>query len=798
MNQDTKKINLAIICGGPSLERGISLNSARSVLDHLGSKQIVIHPIYVDFFGNYYAISTAQLYSNTPSDFDFKLAKMAQKLTQDEVIAKLKSVDLVFPVIHGTYGEDGTLQKFLEANNIPFIGCGSDACMQMFYKDRAAQVLREHNFATIPSVALKIDDPQNEKIITDFFKRHNLERAIIKPVAGGSSIGVFSVYSIEEAMERLQRIAALGLFKNIIIEPFCRGKEFTVIVLEKTAGEPVALVPTDIQVSYENGQIFDYRRKYLPTANTSWHCPPQFDDSIVAIIRAQAAQIFKLFGMRDFARLDGWILDDGKIIFSDLNPISGMEQNSFIFQQASRIGISHQQLLWYVLTRACARCNIGVPKMPLQIKGKKPVYVLFGGKTSERQVSLMSGTNVWLKLRQSADYEPIPYFLDKKRDVWYLPYTYALNHTVEEVYENCLTASSTAERLENLAAQVRAELGLQDLLYRVQDNLPLNMSLEKFFDKTKRAGAFLFLALHGGEGEDGTIQQMLDERGILYNGSGANASLLCMDKFLTGQAVMQAGETFVATIAKKAIVMGEFANYNTADYQRFWTNLEKELQSDSFIIKPRCSGCSAGVIRLMNAADLEKYVFLVRNKAHVIPADTFIRQHSIVEMELDNVNDFIIETYLEADSVVIQNNELIYHKHTGWVELTVGVLESAGKYHALNPSITVAEGAVLSLEEKFQGGTGINITPPPISIVTTTVCQKIKRGIEKVAKALGIENYARIDVFFNVDSEKLFIIEANTLPALTPSTVLYHQALAEEPPMYPLAFLEMLLQLKAY
>jgi hypothetical protein len=271
-----------------------------------------------------------------------------------------------------------------------------------------------------------------------------------------------------------------------------------------------------------------------------------------------------------------------------------------------------------------------------------------------------------------------------------------------------------------------------------------------------------------------------------------------MDKFLTGQAVMQAGESFVATIAKKAIVMGEFANYNTADYQRFWTNLEKELQSDSFIIKPRCSGCSAGVIRLMGASDLEKYVSLVKNKAYVIPADTFIRQHNVVEMELDNVNDFIIEVYLEADSVFIQNNELIYNKHTGWVELTVGVLEGGGKYHALNPSITVAEGSVLSLEEKFQGGTGINITPPPVSIVTEAVREQIKLRIEKVAKALGIENYARIDVFFNVDSEKLFIIEANTLPALTPSTVFYHQALAEEPAVYPLAFLENLLRLKGY
>ena len=105
---------IAIITGGPSLERGISLNSARSVLDHLSGDNIDIIPIYFDHKKRAYKISCAQLYSNNPLDFDFKLKK--KSLTNKSLIKVLKGVDIVFPAMHGPYGEDGGIQSFLEKN----------------------------------------------------------------------------------------------------------------------------------------------------------------------------------------------------------------------------------------------------------------------------------------------------------------------------------------------------------------------------------------------------------------------------------------------------------------------------------------------------------------------------------------------------------------------------------------------------------------------------------------------------------------------------------------------------------
>src|SRR5690606_23227721 len=97
----------------------------------------------------------------------------------------------------------------------------------------------------------------------------------------------------------------------------------------------------------------------------------------------------------------------------DFNPISGMEQNSFLFMQAAQIGMSHRDLLQFILKNVCQRYGIPFEKEITQSNAsKKVINVLFGGRTAERQVSIMSGTNVWLKLRNSKKYKSVPHLLD--------------------------------------------------------------------------------------------------------------------------------------------------------------------------------------------------------------------------------------------------------------------------------------------------------------------------------------------------------------------------------------------------
>ncbi len=787
-------MKVALLCGGPSSERGISLNSARSVLDHLGSDAIEIVPIYFDSYKKPYHISTAQLYSNNPSDFDFKLAETGRPLSQPALIKLLRSVDMVFPVMHGAYGEDGAIQSFLEKNNIPFIGSPSSACKLVFDKYKANEYIREKGFYTLPSAVLKIYAKDHKKIITGFFKEHRIKRAIVKPATGGSSIGVFSVGSVAEALEKVETIFKKRMDTRVVIEPFATGTEFTVILLANRFGTPVAILPTEIETDYQNNQIFDFRKKYLPSRQVKYHCPPRFSNSVIEKIQIQAEQLFTLFGMQDFARFDGWVMSDGNIWFSDFNPISGMEQNSFLFQQAARIGFSHRDTLRYILARACTRQGVKIDEPKEKISKRKEVPVLFGGATAERQVSLMSGTNVWLKLRTSKKYMPVPYVLSFDNHAWKLPYALILNHTVEEILENAERATIDMERLADLTEKVITRLGLVSGDATEKFFLPEKLGLEAFIEKFP----FVFLALHGGIGENGEIQALLEKSKKRFNGSSSKVSALCMDKWKTSEAITACALRGVSTPKHRLVPITALQDLESKEYRSLWKELVHDLGSKTLIVKPRGDGCSAGIVRLQNESDLKAYVHFAQNGSLTIPKNTFSDQLEVVEMPLLPMSEIIFEEFITTDIVRVKANHLKYTKKSGWVEVTCGVLEEGDILRALNPSITVAEGAVLSVEEKFQGGTGVNITPPPEELIHAKILARARTSIQNVARALRIEGYARIDAFLELRTGNVKIIEVNTLPGLTPSTVLYHQALAEKAPIFPRELLELLIKNKGY
>ncbi len=787
-------MRLAVICGGPSAERGISLNSARSLLDHLSPLEWEIVPFFCDAQKRFYQLSPAQMYSNTPSDFDFKLAHTAQPLSEEAFIAACRKVDLVFPAIHGAFGEDGELQGLLERHGIPFVGSSSQSCAMMFDKAKANTQLAHHGFAPLPHCLVQETDRFDvmEAKLSAFFAEHHLHKAVVKPTAGGSSLGIATVYTPEEALEKVRELFARQFSPAAMIEPYCEGREFTVLTLQGHDDKPVALLPTEIELQGGEGGIFSFRHKYLPTCHVAYHCPPRFPDEIIAAIQRAAEVLFEFFGMRDFARLDGWWLADGRVIFSDFNPISGMEQNSFLFHQASRIGLTHGDILRQIVTHAATRYGIKVPPLvPPEKSAATPVRVLFGGTTAERQVSLMSGTNVWLKLRPSWRYAPEPYLLAPDDQVWRLPYAYTLNHTVEEILFHCEEAASVAARLQTLVPPLRQRLGLPSMATTA--DLPERMSLEAFCAQAKRDDAFVFLALHGGAGEDGTLQALLERHGVPHNGSGPTASKLCMDKDATGKVIRALGESGLIAAPKLSFTLNT-VTVTPEGCAAFWADAERRLQSHDLLIKPGSDGCSAGVARLASAAELLTFLRALQKREPLLPPGSLKHHAGAVELPL-SADILLMEPFIVTDDIHLERQELRYSRNTGWVELTVGVMEEDGRYHALSPSITVAQSGVLSLEEKFQGGTGVNLTPPPADILSAQQAELIKTKIVSAAKALGIEGYARLDIFFNVQTNQTMLIEANSLPGLTASTVIFHQALAEQPPLSPRAFLEKLVEL---
>ena len=761
----TKK-KIAIICGGPSGERGISLNSARSLFDNLDRSKYELSLLYYNPKLEVFELSESQIYSNTPLDFDYKLKSTSKSLSEDDLANKLKNIDLVFPVIHGVFGEDGQLQAILEKLKVKYIGSNPTACINTANKHLCQEELKKAGFYTIENFVVKKGD--------ELPKLEN-KKYVVKPLHGGSSIGVEYIQSPDELNSKVAKVFRVE--EQAIIEPYCEGKEFTIIVLENSKNDPVALLPTEIE--FLKDKFFDYRKKYLASPETRYHTPARYSEQQIKEIQKQAEKAFKALNMKDFARMDGWILDDGTIWFNDINAISGMEQNSFVFQSAAVLGLNHKQFLEYLIEKK-------ITKLSSEDKGREVIPILFGGNTAERQVSVMSGTNIWIKLKTSEKYLPIPHLLSREGGIYKIPHILCLHHTVEEIEEK-INDFKKEEFVLNL--KKHQKILLEKLKINEEDIeekifTPIETNLLEISKNYK----FIFLGLHGGDGENGKIQKELDELGLKYNGSGANASALCMDKFRTGQKIEQAQIKNVS-IAKKRLA----SLYEEPD--SIWQELKKDGFGDSIIIKPHSDGCSAGVIAINNLEEFKKAFTYYKSDNSCIPANAIHSNHGQIELPNRKLTEVLIEKFIFTDKVMIKDMEIEWESINDLIEVTIGVYGQKNKLVVMNPSQTIASSNVLSLEEKFMGGTGINFTPPPTKYVKPSAVEEAKTNLKKVAELLEIQGYARLDTFMNIKTGELTIIEANTLPGMTASTVIYHQALAETPSMKPLEFIEKIIEL---
>ncbi len=787
------KFKVALIFGGPSQERGISLNSARSVMDHLEGETIEIIPIYIDLEKKAYLIDSRNLYSNTPDDYDFKINELGTALTTETLISTIRETDIAFPVIHGNYGEGGELTELLETHNLPYIGSPAEVVKTVFDKYDASWELERLGFTTLPALLLENPTEENDLgRIESFFQNNELTKAVIKPTRSGSSIGVTLVYTPEEALAVAHQLYQDKVDTRFILEPFATGKEFTVIVLENAENTPVALLPTEIEITDSEQSLFDYRLKYLPTPQVAYHMPPRFDDVTVNSIRSQAESLFSKLGLRDVVRIDGWVMDDGRIWFSDFNLASGLEQNSFFFLQGAYLGWTHKEMLRYVLHISCKRRGIDTPKADTVSSNeeKLPVRVLFGGDSSERQVSLMSGTNVWLKLRNSNKYSPSPYLLDTDGYYWNLPYAATLRHTVEEVGAACNQMLEKMTRLQDFQADMGRRLCVDTPFSITTLNSPVCLSEEDFLqDKTQ-----IFLAVHGGRGENGELQDVFKKADIRFTGSLSAAAKLCMDKYETGNALENFGKYGILIAPKKKLDTGTLIRLGPDKLKLLWERVTEKLKSTRLIVKPLGDGCSSGICRLTSVEDLQRYLDLLEKGAARMPAKYLAHISLPIEMPSTCPQFLLLETFINTDTLILKNNKIEWQDNSGWIEITVGVLGARGALKALKPSITVSSAEILSLEEKFQGGTGVNITPPPEPWVKPETWKRAQTNIQFVANTLGINGFGRIDAFMHRSSGNVLIIEANSIPGLTPSTVIYHQALAEDTPLTPTRFLETILE----
>lgn len=744
-------MDISIFFGGCVEERGISINSARAAFDILKTFASNIKLFYIDQDFKIYEVFEKHIYSNTPDDFCFLINPIEN--FWDNFYS-----DFVIPLIHGKFGEDGEIQKILENKNIPFMFSSSKSCKKMFFKDNFCNTLWNNGFKNWDSFVfkrnnnyelIKINNSNNIHIINqdiEYFLKNNdneireIDRnelhnilyymhnkhneIILKPNDSGSSFYVFISKTYEESINIINKYSKI----DFIIEERHIGKEFSIAVVDH-----IAYIPIEIS---NNNKIFDYRSKYFPCDDVSLLNPPNFSIATIKTIRKNCEDIFNIFEAKDMIRIDGWILDNGDIIYTEANPISSIEFNGVLFQSISK---KPHEIFLEILNKNLKQIS---KKIFISVKKDKiSLPILFGGNSSEKEVSLLSGSNVCIKLNNSNKYEPIPCLLYENY-IYILPYHFIFKHCIKDIIHN----------IQNI--EIYNEI------------LDINQSIEKItFEEFLNRHKTIFLALHGGDGENGNIQSILSKKNIKYNGSNEKISKLCINKFNTIN-IIEKSIKEIKKIPRLLINIEQDIDITIEIIKKFIN----DNNLFNIILKPNEDGSSTGIIKTNNINDIYTYIqSMINNKKYVIINDKYI--------SLPNRQNLILEQYIVTDKIKVEflnnSSKILHNKIDNWIELTVGTLN----FEIFAPSLSISSGDILTAEEKFQEGTGINITPPPSFIISNDQNKYIKDIILKICKLIDINTYCRIDLFFNRISNEIIIIEINTLPALSFATVIFQQAL---------------------
>jgi UDP-N-acetylmuramate--alanine ligase len=575
-------------------------------------------------------------------------------------------------------------------------------------------------------------------------------------------------------------IESLDGEQKVVIEGFIEGREFSCIVLQNehsTEGKSaIALPPTEIKKGKE---LFDYRSKYLPGLSRKI-TPIDLPEEQIEKIRLECEKLFHQFKFDVYARIDGFITQAGQVFLNDPNTTSGMMPSSFFFHQAAEIGLNPSQFLTYIIRISLQQRQIDMPHCEasaILIKQldeaiarekservqKIKVAVLLGGFSSERHISVESGRNIYEKLSSSTKYQPIPVFLtgnEQQHLMYQIPINILLKDNADDIGEKIhhYAIHPIIKKIINECSSITAKYAHESNLAKPQ---------ELTYASLATVADAVFIALHGRPGEDGAVQKQLEKVGLPYNGSDAISSGITINKFQTNELLRKNNQL----VAEHLIVKEEVW---LADSGKAIADLTAKINFP-LIAKPVDDGCSSAVRKIKTEAELRAFADLIFRKEVALDETKAALLKVKPKEEFPIKNEFLVEELISKNGA----------QH--FLEITGGMLthfDTAGKvsYEVFEPSEALSEGEVLSLEEKFLAGQGQNITPARFAKndeMRNLISTQVKAELEKAARLLNINGYARIDAFVRIfDNQKVEVIfiEVNSLPGMTPATCIFHQA----------------------
>jgi len=298
----SRKLNITVMLGGPSAEREVSLRSGAAVAKALRS------------LGH-------EVFEVDPKNGKFILPN---------------ETDGVFLALHGTFGEDGTVQELLDALGATYTGCDAEASRIAFDKVLTKKLCIE---AGVPTAKFLVVESEKAALPKDLQLP-----LVVKPVRQGSSVGLQFVERAADWQDALAE--ALKFDSEVLVEEKITGRETTVGILD---GKPLPIV----EVRPKAGS-YDYRNKYTAGC-TEYFCPADFDSATTRKIQAAALGAFHAIGGRDYARVDVMVRADGSPVVLEVNTLPGMTETSLLPKAAAAAGLNYAELCQRMIDLALER-----------------------------------------------------------------------------------------------------------------------------------------------------------------------------------------------------------------------------------------------------------------------------------------------------------------------------------------------------------------------------------------------------------------------------------------------------------
>jgi D-alanine-D-alanine ligase len=338
-------MNIAVIFGGISTERNVSIAGGKSVIDALKSRGHNVIPIDPAFGADIHMTEEALIDLSKFPTLE-ELSQMSTKNYIDAIRSDVfDTIDVAFIVLHGKNGEDGLIQALLELRGIPYTGSGVKASAVAMDKLSSKNLFAAAGLLTPPWMIVRKNELEGDEILKEIRKELGA-KIVIKPNDQGSSVGVSIVLDGNLDSVRIALEEAFLYSDTVVVEQFIEGREITVGILGNEALPVIEIIPND--------EFYDYKHKYTK-GNTSYICPAELSEDITEFAQSMAMICSNVIGASGFSRADFRLSEEGEPFLLELNTIPGFTSTSLVPMAAKQIGIEFPELCEKIIDLALER-----------------------------------------------------------------------------------------------------------------------------------------------------------------------------------------------------------------------------------------------------------------------------------------------------------------------------------------------------------------------------------------------------------------------------------------------------------